>query len=217
MASRTTRVEEVWPDTYLLSTFYPDRGLAFNQYVVDAERPLLVHTGGADMVEEVVDGIERVLPVEELTYALATHFEADECGALPALLERNPDLRPVGSETTARQLSGFGIHDDALVRAGGDTLDLGDRSLDLLDYPAEMHLWRGLLAYDPDREGLFSADVFRRRGAVADLVVEEPLAVDDIPEDRCPNETLRAELAARLSALDPKHVAPGHGPVIVRR
>lgn len=217
MADSNTRVAEVWPDTYLLSTYYEDRGLAFNQYVVDAAEPLLIHTGGADMIDDVVAGIERVLPVEDLSYALATHFEADECGALPALLARNPDLRPVGSKTTARQLAGFGIHDDTLVRAGGDELDLGDRTLRLLDYPAEMHLWLGLLAYDPKHEGLFSADVFRRRGAVDDLLIEEPLAIGEIPEDRCPADGMRAELASTLTDLDPRFVAPGHGPVIDRR
>lgn len=217
MGETNTRIAEIWPDTYLLSTDDENRGLAFNQYVVDAEEPLLIHTGGADMVEDVVDGIERILPIEELSYALATHFEADECGALSALLARTPDLRPVGSETTARQLAGFDIHDDTLVRSGGDDLDLGDRTLRLLDYPAEMHLWLGLLAYDPANEGLFSSDVFRRRGTVDELLIEEPLALDEIPADRCPADGMRADLAATLADLGPRFVAPGHGPVIERR
>lgn len=215
--SQTTRVTEIWQDTYLVSTYYEDRGLAFNQYVVDADEPLLVHTGGADMIDDVVAGVEQVVPVEDLSYALASHFEADECGALSALLERNPDLRPVGSETTARQLAGFGIHEDTLVRRGGESLDLGDRSLELVDYPAEMHLWSGLLAYDPESEGLFSADVFRRRGTVEELIVHESLDPSDIPVDRCPAAGPRATLVERLAELDPRRVAPGHGPVIVRR
>lgn len=216
MAQSQTRLTEIWPDTYLISTYYEDRGLAFNQYVVDAAEPLLVHTGAADMIADVVAGVEQVLPVEELSYAMAAHFEADECGALTALCERNPALRPVGSEITARQLDGFGIHEDTLVRAGGETLDLGDQTLEFVDYPAEMHLWNGLLAYDPEHEGLFSADVFRRRGTVEELVVREPLNVSEIPVDRCPAADPRATLAKRLSDLDPDYVAPGHGPVIDR-
>lgn len=216
MSDQTTRLEEIWQDTYVVSTYYEDRGLAFNQYVVDAAEPLLVHTGATDMIDEVVAGVERIVPIEEVSYALASHFEADECGALAALLERNPDLRPVGSETTARQLSGFGIHEDALVRAGGESLDLGDRSLEFIDYPAEMHLWSGLLAYDPESDGLFSADVFRRRGTVDELLVREALDMSDIPVDRCPAAGPRAALADRLTELDPSRVAPGHGPVIVR-
>jgi flavorubredoxin len=216
MTHSQTRLEEIWPDTYLISTYYEDRGLAFNQYVVDAAEPLLVHTGAADMIEDVVAGVERVLPVEELSYALAAHFESDECGALTALRERNPALRPVGSEITARQLDGFGIHENALVRTGGEELDLGDRTLELIDYPAEMHLWNGLLAYDPEHGGLFSADVFRRRGTVEELVVREQLDVSEIPVDRCPAADPRATLADRLADLDPNYVAPGHGPVIDR-
>lgn len=214
--TQTARVTEIWRDTYLVSTYYEDRGLAFNQYVVDAAEPLLVHTGAADMIDDVVAGVEQVVPIEDVSYALASHFEADECGALAALLERNPDLQAVGSETTARQLSGFGIHDDTLIRADGEILDLGDRSLELIEYPAEMHLWSGLLAYDPESEGLFSADVFRRRGAVEELIVHESLDLSDIPVDRCPAAGPRATLADRLTELDPRRVAPGHGPVIVR-
>lgn len=217
MAGLETRVAEVWPDTYVCNTFDPDRGLSFNQYVIDAERPALVHTGGADMLDHVVAGIERVVAVDDLAFAVATHFEADECGALSALLERHPALRPVGSPVTARQLRGFGIHADALVREGGGTLDLGDRSLEFLSYPAEMHLWEGLLAFDPGASGLFSSDVFRRRGRVADLVVTEALAMDDVPPDRCPSDDHRASLVRSLVDLDPRYVAPGHGPVIVRR
>lgn len=216
-ARSETTVTELWPDTYCCSTYYPERGLSFNQYVVDAERPLLVHTGAADMVEDVIRGVEAVLPVEELAYALATHFEADECGALSALFEHNPDLQPVGSETTARQLRGFGISDETVVKSGGETLDLGDRALELLAYPAEMHLWTGLLAYDPEHEGLFSADVYRRRGTVESAVVAESLSMADVPEDRCPAEDMRTDLIERLVDLDPKYVAPGHGPVIERR
>lgn len=215
--TRETRVTEIWQDTYLVSTYYEDRGLAFNQYVVDADEPLLVHTGGADMIDDVVAGVEQIVPIEDLSYALASHFEADECGALSGLLERNPDLRPVGSKTTARQLAGFGIHEDTLVRSGGESLDLGDRSLELIDYPAEMHLWSGLLAYDPASEGLFSADVFRRRGTVEELIVHESLDLSDIPVDRCPAAGPRATLVERLAELDPRRVAPGHGPVLVRR
>lgn len=216
MTAAETRVAEIWPDTYVCNTFDPDSGLSFNQYVIDAERPALVHTGGVDLLDHVIEGIERVVPVEDLAFAVATHFEADECGALAALLDRAPDLRPVGSAVTARQLRGFGIHEDALVRGGGDALDLGDRSLEFLSYPAEMHLWEGLLAFDPAAEGLFSSDVFRRRGAVDELVIEESLAMDDVPADRCPSDGLRASLVRSLVDLDPRYVAPGHGPVIDR-
>lgn len=213
----TVRVTKIWPDTHLICTEYEDRGLSFNQYLIEDDDPLLVHTGSATMVNDVIEGIQEVLPVEQLSYVLATHFEADECGGLATLLEHNPSIRPVGSETTARQLSGFGIHDDTLVRTGGDSLELGHRTLELIDYPAEMHLWNGLLAYDPRAEGLFSSDLFRRRGAVEELMVEEALDVVDIPEDRCPADDLRFELAGRLETLDPRWVAPGHGPVIARK
>lgn len=209
-----TRVQQIWEETYLINTYYRETGLSFNQYVVTADDPMLVHTGSVQTFDDVISGIEQVCAVEDLAYAFITHFESDECGALSTFLDRNPTLTPVCSEITARQLSGFGIHDHPVVVEGGETLDLGDRTLEFLDYPAEMHLWNGSIAYDPHSGGLFSSDLFRRRGEVDDLVVHEPIDVADIPADRVPEPESRADLAADLDQLDVRRVAPGHGPVI---
>lgn len=40
-----TRVTEIAPDTYRLTTVVPDSPVAFNQYLVAADEPTLVHTG----------------------------------------------------------------------------------------------------------------------------------------------------------------------------
>ena len=40
-----TSVTEIAPDIFRFSTFIPDAGLAFNQFLVNDEEPLLFHTG----------------------------------------------------------------------------------------------------------------------------------------------------------------------------
>ena len=40
-----TTVAEIAPDIYRLSTFVSPPGLVFNQFLVDADEPLLFHTG----------------------------------------------------------------------------------------------------------------------------------------------------------------------------
>ncbi|MCF7875996.1 MBL fold metallo-hydrolase [Candidatus Bipolaricaulota bacterium] len=211
------RVEEIWDETYLINTYNDRIDLTFNQYVINDDWPMLVHAGSAQQFDSVTNGLKRVCLIEDLEYILISHFESDECGALSRFLDRNPDLSPVCSEITARQLCGFDIHQDPVVKEGGDTLDLGSRTLKFLNYPAEMHLWNGILAYDSDDDGLFSSDLFIRRGPVDELVVAEDIALESISPDRIPNQEEYRMMVDRLIELSPRWIAPGHGPVLERR
>lgn len=40
-----TRITEIAPDMYRISTFIPEVNLQFNQFLVRDEQPLLFHTG----------------------------------------------------------------------------------------------------------------------------------------------------------------------------
>ena len=46
---------------------------------------------------------------------------------------------------TARQLSGFGISDAALVQSPGDVLPTPDAEFEVIVYPSDVHLWEGLV------------------------------------------------------------------------
>src|SRR5439155_422025 len=70
---------------YRLSTFVPDigpTGFTFNQFLVDADEPLLFHTGPRGMFPLVSQAISTVRPVEQLRWITFGHVEADECGAM---------------------------------------------------------------------------------------------------------------------------------------
>jgi hypothetical protein len=40
-----TNVDEIAEQIYRISTFVPEAGLVFNQFLIDADQPLLFHTG----------------------------------------------------------------------------------------------------------------------------------------------------------------------------
>ena len=46
-----TRVDEVVDGIYRISTFVPEFELGFNQFLIDDERPALLHTGDFQMYE----------------------------------------------------------------------------------------------------------------------------------------------------------------------
>lgn len=101
----TTKVDEIAPGIYRLSTLFPGigpSGLTFNQFLFDDDEPLLFHTGHHCMFPAVCAAIERVMPVSRLRWITFGHVESDECGAMneflapgtPAAIERLTALAP---------------------------------------------------------------------------------------------------------------------------
>jgi flavorubredoxin len=57
-------------------------GFTFNQFLVDAEEPLLFHAGMRTLFLLVSAEIARIMPVVKLRWITFGHVEADECGAM---------------------------------------------------------------------------------------------------------------------------------------
>ena len=60
-----TRTDEIADGIYRLSTCVPDAapgGFTFNQFLIDADEPLLFHTGPAAMFPLVSEAIARIVP-----------------------------------------------------------------------------------------------------------------------------------------------------------
>jgi flavorubredoxin len=210
-----TTINEIVDGVYRISTFDEKIGLSFNQYLIQDEKPTLVHTGPAPLFIEVLQRIREAVDPAEIAYAFVSHFEADECGALQRLLAVAPQAIPVSSMVTARQLAGFGLTDRVLVQKEGDVLALGRRRLSFIAYPSEVHLWEGLLAFEEADRILFTSDLFVRRGPVAQTIVQGNAdATLEIPVAAIPADDLRATCLAKIKSLQPALLALGHGPVI---
>ncbi|MBI4320400.1 MAG: MBL fold metallo-hydrolase [Chloroflexi bacterium] len=208
-------IDEIVEGVYRIATFDDRTGMFFNQYLIEDEKATLVHTGAAPIFEGVLECISRVTDPAALAYAFISHFEADECGALPMLMSVAKNLVPVGSAVTARQLAGFGICTNTLVQNEDDVLSLGRRRLRFITYPSEMHLWDGLLAYEEADGVLFTSDLFIRRGRFDSAVVPADIAeVLDIANASIPSDEAREACLAKLRALDIAILALGHGPAL---
>ena len=85
-----TRISEIADGIYRLSTFVPEiappAGFTFNQFLIDADEPLLFHCGPRAMFSSVSAAMAQVLPPEQLRWIAFGHVEADECGAMNAWL-----------------------------------------------------------------------------------------------------------------------------------
>jgi hypothetical protein len=126
-----TQVDEIAAGIYRLATFVPGvggpAGMTFNQFLVEADEPLLFHCGQRSVFASVSAAVRRVLPLERLRWISYSHAEADECGSLNDWLAAAP-------QATAAQ-GGIGCNiwlNDAAMRPpralrDGEVIDLGGK------------------------------------------------------------------------------------------
>jgi flavorubredoxin len=124
-----TSVNEIADGIYRISTFIPEvaapLGFTFNQFLVDAEEPLLYHTGMRQLFPVVSEAVARVVPLERLRWIAFSHIESDESGAMNEFLAAAPRAEiahgVLGCELSLNDMA------DRLPRPLGDgeVLDLG--------------------------------------------------------------------------------------------
>lgn len=208
------QAEAIWAEEQIIQLVGrpPNRPLTFNSYLLTGSRPTLIHTTSIDLWPHLAErlGADR----SRLAYVLIPHFEADECGAIGAVLAESPGVEVVSGEITARQLKGFGLVDKVRVVHDGDTLAVGEGlEIEFVEIASEIHLRNGLMLYERTTRTLFSSDFMAQTGIrFGDAPdVEGMLA---LRSHSIPCEAPFAALKERLGQLDIDRVAPGHGMVL---
>ena len=92
-----SNVTEIAPDIYRISTFHPDFGIQFNQFLIKDDEPFLMHTGFNKMFPVTLEAVSSIIPPADLRWIGFSHFEPDECGALNKWLEVAPQSQAVCS------------------------------------------------------------------------------------------------------------------------
>ena len=87
------RVDEVGDKIYRISTTVAlgEEAFQFNQFLIDDERPTLIHTGMYPMYDDVREAVAEVLDPASLAYVVCPHFESDECGGMGRFFEQAPE------------------------------------------------------------------------------------------------------------------------------
>ena len=212
-----TRVDEIAERVYRLSTFLPAvgaKGFTFNQFLVDAEQPLLFHCGQRSLFPSVSGAVSRIMDPRRLRWIAFSHVEADECGALGEWLAAAPEA------TVTHGAIGCAIwlNDQAprppRALADGEVLDLGGRRVRRLDTPHVPHCWDAGLLYEEVTGTLFTSDLFTHLGDPPALtdgdILERAMAAEQhfgyTPLSPRTGATIR-----RLAGLEPRTLAVMHG------
>lgn len=213
-------VTEIAPEIYRISTFHPEFGIQFNQFLVKDEEPFLIHTGMKKMFSTTLEAVSKVINPAKLRWIGFSHFESDECGALNEWLKIAPEAQAVCSFVGAVVMVNDFADRPARPLADGEVLQTGRHRLQFLSTPHVPHCWDAGLFFDEVNRTLLCSDLFFHPGepepvTESDIVTRAresilqslsgPMA-KDMPYTPDTDATLR-----RLAALKPRTLALMHG------
>ena len=213
-----TEVSEIADRIYRLSTFVPQigpTGFTFNQFLIDADQPLLFHYGQRALFPLISDAVKRIMPLERLRWTTCSHVEADESGALNQWLAAAPNATPAHGQIGCNIWLTDMADRAARVLKNDEVLDLGAKKVRWLDTPHVPHNWDAGVIYEETTGTLFSSDLFTQMGPAAPTTeadIVEPAIATEKNVPYMPVTPLTAPTLRRLAALKPTTIALMHGP-----
>jgi flavorubredoxin len=210
-----TTVDEIADGIYRLSTHVPDIDFMFNQFVVDADEPLLFHCGPRQMFPLVSEAAARVVPLERLRWITFGHVEADECGSMNEWLATAPSAQ-VAHGATGVMVSLNDLADrPPRSLQHGEVIDLGGKRVRHLDTPHVPHAWEARLLFEETTGTLLCGDLFTATGDSPALTDGDLVGPAMAAEDLFLATALTPATAPTirsLAELAPSTLALMHGP-----
>ena len=165
-------------------------GVSYNSYLIVSDKVCLVDTVEVDFFIPVLKNIQEVIGDRKIDYLVVNHMEPDHSGSLALFKKYYPEVKIIGNKKTFGMMSGFyGLGDDGdtIEVKNGDTLELGDYTLNFVLTP--MVHWPETMmtlctpsstnTQHPSPTLLFSMDAFGCFGALNGGVIDEQINCDD--------------------------------------
>jgi flavorubredoxin len=211
-----TVIDEVAAGIYRVSTYIEEADFTFNQYLIDAEQPLLFHCGMRGLFPLVSAAVAKVTPLSRLRWISFGHWEADESGAMNDWLAAAPQ-----AHVTVGAIGCMLSANDQALRPpkpleDGELLDLGGKRVRYLATPHVPHCWDAGLIFEETTGALCCGDLFTRVGKSTPLSTDDPVGPAMAAEDQFRATALTPQTAPtirRLANLKPRLLALMHGPV----
>jgi flavorubredoxin len=215
-----SKVTEIARDVYRISTFHPEIGIQFNQFLIKDDEPFIMHTGLKKMFPITRDAVKTLIEPAKLRWIGFSHFEQDECGALNEWLSVAPNAQAVCSFVGAMVSVDDFADRPARALADNEVFSIGSHRLKFLATPHFPHGWDAGLFFEETDKTFLCSDLFFHPGdpeplTESDVVgraetsiiegMKGPLA-HDMPYTPYTDATLR-----RLAELGPQTLALMHG------
>ena len=209
-----TTTDEIQDGIFRISTFVPEAGLSFNQFLVSGEEPFLFHTGLRALFPTVSEAVASIIPLDTLRWISFGHVEADECGSVNQWLAAAPSAEvafgAIGCMTSVGDLA------DRAPRPleDNEVIDTGGKRLRWLATPHVPHGWEAGVIHEESTGTLLCGDLFTQFGDGPALSDESPIEATRVTEDALAYSSLTPntpDVVERLAALAPTTLATMHG------
>lgn len=197
----------------------PD-GTSYNCYLVKGSQK----TALMDSVDPTFTDllIEQLRDVKQVDYVIAHHAEQDHSGSVPAVLAKYPQAKAVVSPKCKEMLiDHLCIAEDRFITVNdGDTLPLGDKTLEFIHTPW-VHWPETMVTYLREDKILFTCDFFGSHLATTDLYAVDEARVYEsakryFAEIMMPFRNVIKTNIAKVEKKEITTIAPSHGPVYNR-
>jgi flavorubredoxin len=196
----------------------PD-GTSYNAYLIKgSKKTALIDSVDPTKTGELLQHIEDT-KTDRIDYIISNHAEQDHSGSIPHLLGKFPQATLVTNDKCRTFLKDLlHIENDRFhVVAEGDTLSLGDKTLEFIITPW-VHWPETMVTYLQEDKILFSCDFFGSHLATSSLFVEnEAKTLKDakryFAEIMLPFRLLIKKNIEKIQQKNIRIIAPSHGPV----
>ncbi len=194
----------------------PD-GTSYNAYLVrGSEKTALIDAVDPAKLAVLMDQLNGV---EKLDYLIVQHVEQDHSGSVPAVLNRYPNATVI-TTPKARPMLVDHLHIDPeriVTVEDGETLSLGDRTLEFIHAPW-VHWPETMLTYLKEDKILFTCDFFGSPLATTEIYATDKARVYEAAKRYYAEIMMpfRAMISKHLKRLDDYNIAmiaPSHGPL----
>ncbi len=135
-------------------------GTTYNSYFINAEKKAVVETTKEGFWDTYLEKIKQVTDPSEIEYIIMNHTEPDHSGNVRNLLNLAPNATVVGSGNAIRYLRDMiGPEFKSMVVKNGDTLDLGNKTIEFISAP-NLHWPDTMYSYLKEDKFLFTCDSF---------------------------------------------------------
>jgi flavorubredoxin len=210
-----TSVTEIANKIYRLSTYVEPADLRFNQYLIDADEPLIFHAGLRRLFPLVSAAVAKVIPLDKLRWITFGHYEADECGAMNNWLEASPKAQIAHGEVGCMVSVADMASREPRPLQDGEVIDIGGKRLRYTYTPHVPHGWDAGVLFEETTGTLFCGDLFTQSGnsaAITESDIVGPAFKTEELYQATVLQSITAPTIRKLAEFNPTTLALMHGP-----
>jgi len=196
----------------------PD-GTSYNSYLVKgSEKTALIDAVDETLERELLANLEDA-GVEKIDYVISNHTEQDHSGLIPLMLEKHPGAKVVTNPKCKELLKDHILltDDQFIVKKDGETLSLGDKTLQFILAPW-VHWPETQFTYLVEDKILFTCDFLGSHLATSEMFVNDISAFYEgakryYAEIMMPFATNVRKHLEKIRSMDVEIIGPSHGPI----